>query len=115
MQVPYRHFKFFLSDYVDEYDRRETRCYSMYVRDLSISLKSVQEIDFFIEAGCAKKTSFRQWDISVLEFDKAFEVIKDDLLYNNGAHLYEFKNYSIDWDNRDSVYEIGYLKDKKLI
>lgn len=115
VQVPYRHFKYFLSDYVDEQGKRETRCYSMYVRDLSVSLHSVQEIAFFIEAGCARKTVFRQWDISVLEFDKAFEVMKEDLLHNNGAHLYEFTDYKIDWNKQDAVYEIGYLRDKTLL
>ncbi len=115
VSVPYRHFKYFLADYIDKNGQRETRCYSMYVRDLSVSLKSVQQIEFYKKADCATETSFRKWPISVVELGKAYAVMADDLLNNNGANLYEFTDYTIDWGMDCPAYEIGYLKERKLL
>lgn len=113
--VPYRHFKYFLSEYIDENGNSEIKCFSMYVRDLAVKLESVQDLSFFIEKKAAQKTNFREWDISVLEFEKAYDIIAEDLRFNNGQNIYKFTDYNINWDIQGTVYEIGYLKDKELL
>lgn len=116
VKVPYRYPKFFLGKYTDENGVTEMRSYSMYVRDLSVEMKSTQTTEFFNNAGVGKTVAFRGWNINVVYLDQAYDVIKDCLVNHNGENIYSFENYKIDW-NADSAkerYEVGFLKDRSL-
>lgn len=115
VQVPYRHPKYFLAEYEDQNGVTETKCFSMWVRDLAVTLESVQKIDFLTDKGAAKATTFKGCDLGAVYFSKAYDIIADDFLYNNGRNYYKFTDYEIDWNNRPNVYEIGYIADKTLL
>ncbi len=113
--VPYRHPKYFLGEYTDARGQTEVKCFSMYVRDLSVQLVSNQQIDFFMEKGCASQTEFKKWDISVVDLSLAYSVVEEDLLHNGGKHIYDFTDYEVDFSTKQPVYEIGYLRNQTLL
>lgn len=115
INVPYRYPKYFLAHYVDHNGVEEVRSYSMLVRDLSVSLHSCQELDFFLKQGVAKKKEFRGWEMFSLEYEKAFRLIKDDFIYNGGKNFYQFEGYEINWETNNNRYEIGLLKDSECL
>ena len=115
LKVPYRYPKYFLCNYTDENGVREERGYSMYVRDLSVKMKAVEENAFFEMNNSGKTVSFRGWQIHMIDLKKAYDVIKDDLLNNGGKNVYRFENYEIEWNDRKDVYEVGFWKNKDLI
>lgn len=115
LQVPYRHPKFFMGEYIDADGNKETRTYSMYVRALEVKMESCQNDDFYIAGNCAVKESFHGWDMIAVDLPGAFELMKDDFLNNGGKNIYTFEDYEIDWSSNDKSYEIGFLKDRKLI
>lgn len=114
--VPYRHHKFFIGHYIDENGVDEIRTYSQYVRDLDVSLKSTQSEEFFEAHNACFKTTFKGCPLSATLLDKAFDLLQDDLLHNNGANLYSFTDYTLpaSWAENDS-YEIGLLREKRLL
>ena len=116
VKVPYRYPKYFLGQYKDENGVTETRAYSMYVRDLSVELKSTQTTEFFNRSGVGRSVTFHGLPINAIELGKAYDVIKDALLHKNGENIYSFTNYKIDWEDSAAAnrYEIGFLKDKHL-
>ena len=116
VKVPYRYPKFFMGTYVNEEGISEYRCYSMYVRDLSVELEPAQDNAFFNDGGAGKSVFFRGWGIHLICLEKAYELLKNDLLNNYGANVYHFKNYVLQPDQfGNTSYEIGYLKDRTLI
>ena len=115
VKVPYRYPKYFMGNYTDENGVTEERSYSMYVRDLSVELESSQTNEFFNEGGAEKHTSFYDIKLYAIELGKAYELLKDDLLNNNGKNVYTFNNYTIDWKNTANRYEFGFWKDKKIV
>ena len=115
VKVPYRYPKYFLGNYTDENGVTEERCYSMYVRDLSVELEPSQTNSFFNEGGAGRQVSFKDMFISSIELDKAYELLKEDLLHNNGKNVYSFTGYSIDWSSDIKRYEVGFWKDRKIV
>ena len=115
VRVPYRYPKYFLGNYTDENGITEERCYSMYVRDLSVELEPAQTNEFFNEGGAGKQVIFKGLSISSIELDKAFELLKEDLLNNGGRNVYTFSNYAIDWSFDTKRYEVGFWKDRKIV
>lgn len=116
VKVPYRYPKFFCGTYVDENGVSEYRTYSMYVRDLSVELEPSQTNEFFNDSGAGKTVLHRGWGIHVIELDKAYELLKNDLLHNHGKNVYAFRDYVLDPENfGNDVYEIGFLKDRRVI
>lgn len=113
LNVPYRYQKFFMGEYTDIDGCRETRVYSMYVRRLEVTLTPSQTTDFFVRKGCCNRTTFRGMDMAVIDLPGAYDALSDDLLHNGGHNVYEFENYSIDWDAaRDDAYQMGFLKNR---
>ncbi len=115
VKVPYRYPKYFICNYTDENGVTEERTYSMYVRDLAVKMKSSQDNPFFLEKGVAKTVDFQGCPFNVIDLKGAYEVLKDDLLNNGGQNVYHFENYSIDWNNKRDVYEVGFWREKQLI
>ena len=116
VKVPYRYPKFFCGIYTDSEGVSEYRTYSMYVRDLSVELEPAQTNEFFNEGGAGKSIGFRGWNIHVIELDKAFDLLREDLLFNGGKNVYSFGNYCLEGKKFDNDrYEVGFLKDRKLV
>lgn len=115
VRVPYRYPKYFMGNYTDENGVTEERSYSMYVRDLSVELEPAQTNEFFNEGGAEKHTSFYDINLYAIELCKAYDLLKEDLLDNNGRNVYTFNNYEIDWKKTANRYEIGFWKDKKIV
>jgi aminoglycoside 3-N-acetyltransferase len=116
VKVPYRYPKFFCGNYTDENGVTEYRTYSMYVRDLSVELDPAQTNEFFIGGGAGRSVTHRGWDINIIELEKAYELLKDDLLNNGGRNVYHFTDYELSEKQfGNNSYEIGFLKDRKLV
>ncbi len=115
VRVPYRYPKYFMGRYTDENGITEERTYSMYVRDLSVELESSQTNEFFNAGGAGKQVLFRNLNLYAIDLGRAYELLKDDLLTNNGRNVYSFENYTIDWNDTAARYEIGFWKDKKIV
>ncbi len=114
-KVPYRHPKYFIGYYTDENGVTEERTYSMWVRRLDVKLKATEDNIFFEEKNVGKSTEFRGWGMHVIDLKGAYEVLKDDLLHNEGKNLYSFEGYKLDWDDKQNVYEVGFWRDRSLI
>lgn len=97
LQVPYRYFKSFCSDYIDENGVKSKKSYVMYVRNLAISSKELLTDEFFASKNILKYCEFDEHKITLISAKKAYEVIKDDLLNNSGKNIYEFSNYELKW------------------
>lgn len=88
-QVPYRYVKEFTAGYVAEHGREEVRTYSMFVRDLD---KNVHVTINPMEEGFAKADAVKMYringvDFRLLELDKAYELMREDILYNRSRNL----------------------------
>ena len=116
LRVPYRYPKFFLAEYTDENGVTEERCYSMYVRDLSVSMHSSQNNAFFEEKGVGKTQAFHDYELHVIDLPGAYEALRDDILNNHAANVYHFENgYVPDFSTPRRDYEVGYRKDKNCL
>ncbi len=115
VKVPYRYPKYFICIYTDENGVTEERTYSMWVRRMDVKLTSTQDNPFFEEKKVGRSVNFRGWKINVIDLKGAYEVLRDDLLNNDGKNVYSFENYKIDWNNKKEVYEVGFWKEKTLI
>lgn len=114
-RMPYRYPKYFLADYTDENGVTEERCYSMYVRDLSIKMKSSQDNAFFEESGAAVTEMFHDYVLHVIDLPKAYDALKDDILNNGAKNVYHFEDYTPDFSDVRKRYEVGFRKDKELV
>lgn len=108
--VPYRHPKYFFGDYTDKNGVTETRCYSMYVRDLEV----IQEIsitnEWLIGGGVATGTDWHGLSLTYCDLAKAYPLIYNDMKNNNGANTLRFENYELDWSREKTVpYEVKML------
>ena len=83
LKVPYRYPKYFLADYTDENGVTEERCYSMYVRDLSVKMKSSQNNAFFEEKGVGQSVEFHGGVLNLIDLPKAYEALKLRLATEN--------------------------------
>ena len=111
INIPYRHPKYFFGKYIDENGKAETRCYSMYVRDIDVDSICGIRNDFLIEQGVAKQTIWNKNIMTLVRLGDSFEVIKNDMLNKNGKNTLVFKNYKLDWAKGKTIpYEIGGLK-----
>ena len=97
MRVPYRYFKGFRSNYID-YDGTESqRRYTMYVRDLTIQSEEYLSDEMFVKAGVMRRAMWGNLELKLMDLADAFEVIKNDLLYNGGKNCYHFTGYELLW------------------
>ena len=113
INIPYRHPKYFFGKYVDEKGKEEIRCYSMYVRDINVDSLCGIHNEFLIDNGVAKQTNWNKNVLTVVELGKSFEIIKNDMICNNGKNTLIFNNYVLDWTSKRTIkYEIGGLVDE---
>lgn len=97
IKVPYRYRKEFHGEYTDMEGKVSKRTYSQFVRDLDIEMSQCMPDDFLTDKGAAKKVSWENAPVWLVDVPKACAVIEEDLLHNNGENCYTFKNYRIDW------------------
>lgn len=87
--VSYRYVKDFTAGYVDERGREDVRTYSMFVRDLDKNVHVM--IDpmepQFIQQGAQKSYRINQTDFRLLDLGRAYEAMRDDILYNRSRKL----------------------------
>lgn len=87
--VPYRYVKDFTAGYIDEQGREEVRTYSMFVRDLGknvhVTIDPMEKQ--FVEAGAVRRYEINGVDFRLLDLDKAYELMKKDILYNRSRNL----------------------------
>lgn len=86
--VPYRHPKYFFGEYTDENGIKETRMYSMYVRDLALDFTSVIHNDWLIENKVAQQVNWEGNVITVVDLYKTYPLFRDDLVHNNGKNTF---------------------------
>ena len=98
IKVPHRYYKDFHGQYLDADGKAEERTYTMFVRDLDIESKQVTPDDCLVEAHAAKKTSFGNINLQLVDLFGAFPVIEENLRYHNGDNWYDFMGYKLDWD-----------------
>lgn len=116
LRVPYRHQKFFMGKYVDEFGNVENRVYSQFVRDISINYEFVLS-DEFLEREKAIRISFcNGWKVSLANLTDIHCVIKTDIL-DGAKNIYYIEGYDVKehMKEKDGKYEINYLKDGVLI
>ena len=97
LEVPYRYHKYFIGEYKDEKGTVTKRCYSMYVRDLSISMEENLPDSFAEKEMNAQKAEFLNSTIKLIDLRKAFCAVENDFKQNNGKNCYRFDGYTIDW------------------
>lgn len=96
-RVPYRYYKDFASDYLDETGKAERRVYRMYVRDLAIESKELSAEEFYDANKLQKKAEFSGATMRLIDLGRTYRPIVDDFLNHNGEHFYVFSDYTIDW------------------
>lgn len=97
IRVPYRYMKDFRGTYIDKDGVKSVRVYSMYVRDLAIESKEYLPDTFLEEAGVMNSRSYGKINLKVVDLAEAYNIVKNDLLNNQGKNCYIFYNYQIDW------------------
>ena len=109
LAVPYRYPKYFMGRYIDADGEEEVRTYSMYVRNLDISMKEYMPEEFILSCGCARRTDWRGVFFTVIDLEKAYDVLARDLRENGGKNMYIFTNYQLQWEQPRHPYEVRYL------
>ena len=105
--VPYRHPKYFFGDYTDENGITEKRMYSMYVRDLNVESGVGIHNDWLIENHVAKRATWEGNALTVVDLQKAYPIIREDMLSNQGKNTLTFAVGTLDWNAKRTVpYEI---------
>lgn len=105
--VPYRHPKYFFGEYIDENGVKETRMYSMYVRDMDVDSGCGIHNSWLVEKEVAERKEWEGNSLTVVDLKKSYSVIYDDMLNNNGKNTLNFIAGTLDWDRQQTVpYEI---------
>ncbi len=91
--VKHRFIKDFVGEYIDDDGNVETRSYSMFVRDLDMDV--VTKIDpieeDFLKQGVANRLQINNSSILRIELGKAYQILLNDILYNESRKLCSFK------------------------
>ncbi len=107
VSVPYRHPKYFFGEYTDENGIRETRMYSMYVRDLKVESGCGICNRWLMEKGVAKAVEWNGNLLTVVDLAESYPVIRDDMVNNEGKNTLTFSGGGLNWDNAPAVpYEV---------
>lgn len=105
--VPYRHPKYFFGEYTDERGIKETRMYSMYVRDMGFEAGCAIRNSWLIEKGVAKQSEWNGSTLTAVELMKSYQVILDDMLNNNGENTLTFADGKLDLNKSRTIpYEV---------
>lgn len=106
--VPYRHPKYFFGNYTNADGRTEVRCYSMYVRDLSVDEHTKTTHQFLIENKAALQTEWNGNKLTAVDLEKCYQVLKKDITEYNGVNTLQFDNYEFNYHADQTLpYEIG--------
>lgn len=85
--VPWRFNKAFEADYIDEEGRRETRTYTMFVRDLSYNKETVCSEKFLSDNGLLKKVELPWGNLKLVDIFAATKVFRYEMLVNQGKNI----------------------------
>jgi aminoglycoside 3-N-acetyltransferase len=89
-KAPYRYLKSFTSKYIDEKGEESIRTYSMYVRNLELGVETKFDLENEMkESGAAKHYTINNVEIINVDLKKAYEVIKDNIINNEGKKLHK--------------------------
>lgn len=97
INVPFRYLKKFRSHYIDDGSDTE-RSYTMFVRDLDIDSEIYEPDSMLIDPGVMKEKYCEGVGIRLVELFDAYDVYKNDFIYNAGRKCYKFKNYVLNWN-----------------
>ena len=89
-QVDYRYMKKFTSLYKDENREVRERTYSMYVRDLATNPINDMPEDFLDENGAARMLNFDKIKFKLIDLNKAYEVISNDIQKNKAKNVMHY-------------------------
>lgn len=113
VKVPYRHYKYFYGKYTDANGNTEIRTYSMYVRDVDVYEHSKTTHQYLIENGAAVETIWNDNKLTVVDIAKCYDVVKEDIISNNGANNLSFKDYEFHYDAKKTVpYEVSSIPEE---
>lgn len=88
-EVPYRYVKDFTAGYIDESGAESERTYSMFVRDLDrnvqVTINPMEEQ--FLKAEAVRHYLINGVDFRLLDLEKAYDLMKEDILYNRSRNL----------------------------
>lgn len=89
-KVPYRYLKQFNADYKDHNGKIHQETYSMYVRDLEKGvITRVNPIGEVMERlGASDHKVMNKVDFHVIDLEKAYHIIQDDIRNNKARNLY---------------------------
>lgn len=105
--VWYRHPKYFFGEYTDADGIKETRMYSMYVRDIDVESECSVHNQFLVDNGVAYQENWLNNVITLVDLEKSYSIIKRDILENKGRNTLAFKDGDIDWSKERTIpYEI---------
>ena len=105
--VPYRHPKYFFGNYTDENGITEKRMYSMYVRDIDVEAECGIHNDWLIENSVAKRVLWEGNTLTIVDLQKSYPIIKNDMINNNGRNTLKFSTGNLDWNAKQTVpYEL---------
>lgn len=105
--VPYRHPKYFFGEYVDADGTKETRMYSMYVRDIDFETGCGVHSQFLIDNGAACQENWLDNILTVVNLAEGCDIILKDIKENNGRNTLTFKEGGLDWTKERKVpYEV---------
>lgn len=107
VNVPYRHPKYFFGEYIDADGIKETRMYSMYVRDLDVESGCGVCNQFLIDNGAASQEEWLNNVLTLVKIAESCSIIKKDMEENNGRNTLTFKEGELDWSKKQTVpYEV---------
>ena len=105
--VPYRHPKYFFGNYTDENGNTEKRMYSMHVRDLEVESHCAVRNDWLVEKNVATRVIWEENEIILVDLQKSYPVIFDDMVNHNGINTISFTKGRLDWNAKQTVpYEV---------
>lgn len=107
VSVPYRHPKYFFGCYTDENGIAEKRMYSMHVRDIDMESGCGIHNDWLIEQSVAQKVMWDGNTLTIVDLQRSYSVIKDDMINNKGKNTLTFATGELDWEAEQTVsYEV---------
>ncbi|MBD5448550.1 MAG: AAC(3) family N-acetyltransferase, partial [Lachnospiraceae bacterium] len=88
-KVSYRYVKNFTAGYIDEDRIEEERTYSMFVRDLDMNVYvTIDPMEQqFLQERAQKSYRINGVDFKLLDLCRAYELMKNDILYNRSRNL----------------------------
>lgn len=94
--VPFRYIKNFKSKYIDEYGNEEMKEYSMYVRDLDMDPRHINEFEPIAkiskELNISRSYCFNGVPFYVVYLSSLFELVSIDIKMNDSKNLYIYNH-----------------------